>query len=228
MVLLIMGRACPGIPVLLLLIAALAMAAPARAQDGGQPRVLGAELAVRDGWLVAQIRLSGLIDQRTASTIDSGLPGICAYEVVLRGPDGGVRERLTWTVRLEHDIWEDRYLVRGPDGAREVASIAAMDSAAAHVADLRILPVAELRPEREYRLEVSVEVLPLGAEAEDRLTRYLSRRGGGSREELDVDLGSLFSRVFGGGGGGGGRTSIAWTGPGFRPRALDGAAEGSS
>ena len=218
----------PGIAIVLALAATLAAAGLARAQDAGQPRVLGAELAVRDGWLVAEIRLSGLIDQRTASTIDSGLPGICAYEVTLRGPGDQVRERVTWTLRLEHDIWEDRYLVRGPEGARQVASIAAMDSAAAHVAGLRLLPVAELQADREYRLQLSVEVLPLGAEAEDRLTRYLSRRGGGSREELDVDLGSLFSRVFGGGGGGGGRTSISWTGPRFRPAGLDGAKGGAS
>ncbi len=228
MVLLTMHHSRPGIVVVLALAAMLAAGGPARAQDAGRPRVLGAELAVRDGWLVADIRLSGLIDQRTASTIDSGLPGICGYEVTLHGPGDQVRERLTWTLRLEHDIWEDRYLVRGPDGAREVASIAAMDSAAAHIADLQLIPVAELGPDRQYHLQLSVEVLPLGAEAEDRLTHYLSRRGGGSREEMDVDLGSLFSRVFGGGGGGGGRTSIAWTGPGFRPGTLDAEKAGSS
>jgi len=220
-----MRRLRPGIVAVLLTVGSLAAGPPLRAQQG-EPRVLSADLALDGGWLVADIALADLIDPRTASTIDSGLSGVCAYEVSLLGPGGEVVERRVWTLQLEHDIWEDRYQVRGPDGVQPVTSLAAMDSVTGAVTGVRLAPASDLAAGAEYRLRVQVEVRPLGAEAEDRLARYLSRRGGETREEVDVDLGSLFGRVLGGGSDAG-RTTVDWTGAPFRPARLTPAGEGT-
>ena len=204
-----MQRAWTGI-LLLLSAATLAVAAPG---------VVAVDVRAHAGWLEADIQFANLIDLRTASTIDSGLPGICAYEVAVVGPSALIVGRRTWTLRLDHDLWEDRYLVTGPDGEQEVAGLAAMDSVCSLLEGVRLLPLDRLDPDTEYRLTVSVEVLPLASVDSHRLSRYLSRRGGGAREELDLDLGSLFNRLFKGGRTG--RTTVAHTGPSFRPRTLD-------
>jgi len=203
-----MQRAWTGI-LLLLSAATLAVAAPG---------VVAVDVRAHEGWLEADIQLADLIDLRTASTIDSGLPGFCAYEVAVVGPNALIVGRRTWTLRLDHDLWEDRYLVTGPDGEQEVAGLAAMDSVCSRLEAVRLLPLDRLDPDLEYRLTVSVEVLPLASVDSQHLSRYLSRRGGGAREELDLDLGSLFGRLFKGGRTG--RTTVAHTGPAFRPRNL--------
>ena len=81
------------------------------------------------------------------------------------------------------------------------------------------MPLSRLESDVEYHLSVVVEVLPLAVEDQDRLSRYISRRGGGTREELDLDLGSIFGRLFKGGRSG--RTSISHRGPTFRPQNLE-------
>ena len=196
----------------------LFLLAAATAADGAAPGVVAVDVRAEAGWLAADIQLANLIDLRTASTIDSGLPGICAYEVSVIGPSAAVIGRRTWTLRLDHDLWEDRYLVTGPDGEREVAGLAAMDSVCSRLDAVRLLPLARLDPDAEYRLTVSVEVLPLASVDSQHLSQYLTRRGGGAREELDLDLGALFGRLFKGGRTG--RTTVAHTGPVFRPRTL--------
>jgi len=203
-----MQRAWTGI--LLLLAAATAAVAA--------PGVVDVEVHAHAGWLEADIQIENLIDLRTASTIDSGLSGFCAYEVAVVGPNALIVGRRTWTLRLDHDLWEDRYLVTGPDGEQEVAGLAAMDSVCSRLEAVRLLPLDRLDPDLEYRLTVSVEVLPLASVDSQHLSQYLSRLGGGAREELDLDLGSLFGRLFKGGRAG--RTTAAHTGPVFRPRNL--------
>lgn len=197
----------------------LIVAATAAWAEGSAASVVSAEVHARDQWLHVSVQFADLLDLRTASTIDSGLSGVCAYEVSVLGPGDAAIGRRTWTLRLDHDLWEDRYVISGPDGEITVSGLAAMDSVCSRIDDLRVLPLVRLEPEVEYRLSVVVEVLPLATEDQDRLSRYISRRGGGAREELDLDLGSLFGRLFQGGRSG--RTSISYRGPAFRGRSLE-------
>jgi len=210
-----MRRLRHGIVVLLLVLGA---SSPAQAEQS-RAALVGVEAYARDGWLHADLHLRDLIDDRTRSTIDSGLSGVCAYEVTLLDGRSRVVTRRRWVLHLEHDLWEDRYLVRGPEGDRELASLAAMDSVVCRIEGLRLTPLSSLSQEREYRLRVTVEVQPLAAEDQDRLASYVSRRGDRSREELDLDLGSLFGGLFSGGGGG--STSLDAIGEGFRLRGLE-------
>ncbi len=197
----------------------LLVMAPVAIAGGAGASVVSAEVHARDAWLHASVQFADLLDLRTASTIDSGLSGVCAFEVSVLGPGDTALGRRTWTLRLEHDLWEDRYVIVGPDGETEVSGLAAMDSVVSRIDGVRLLPMSRLEPDVEYHLTVVVEVLPLAVEDQDRLSRYISRRGGGTREELDLDLGSIFGRLFQGGRSG--RTSISHHGPTFRPRTLE-------
>jgi hypothetical protein len=212
MVLLTMRLLWSGIALLLLIAAPAAGAAESAT-------VIAAEVHARDQWLHASVTFADLLDLRTASTIDSGLSGVCAYELSVLGPGGAAVGRRTWTLHLNHDLWEDRYVIAGPDSAVTVPGLAAMDSFCCRVEDVRLLPLGRLEPGLEYQLSVQVEVLPLASEDQDRLSRYISRRGGGTREELDLDLGSLFGRLFQGGRSG--RTSLSHRGPSFRIGSLE-------
>jgi hypothetical protein len=203
----------------MLLLLGLSAAGLAVADEPATPSVVSASVHVRGDWLHADVRLRDLIDDRTASTIDSGLSGVCAYEVAVLGPNDEVVGRRVWTLRLEHDLWEDRYLVASADRELALPSLAAMDSVCSHVHDLRLAPLARFEPGEEYRLVVAVEVLPLGAEAQDRLSRYISRRGDTSRRDVDLDLGSLFGRLFTGRDAG--RASLSHRGPAFRADTLE-------
>lgn len=182
------------------------------------PAVVDVVVYAQDGWLRADITLRDVIDARTASTIDSGLSGVCAYEVAIQRRDGRTLGRRVWTYRLDYDLWADRYVLHGPDGQREMPSLAAMDSVCTHLTGVDLAPLSQLAPDAAYRLAVTVEVLPLGAEDRDRLSRYVSRRGDRDREDVDLDLGSLFGELFGGGSG---AATGTYTGPAFRPDDLE-------
>ncbi|MBD3220595.1 hypothetical protein GF314_05090 [bacterium] len=204
----------PGIAPVILALAGVVVGARAEV-----PAVLQADVHAHDGWLHVTARLGDLIDDRTASTIESGLSGVCAYEVSLLGPGDEVVGRRVWTRRLTYDLWEDRYTVSGPERDAVVPGLAAMDSLCSTIDDLRLAPMDRLQPDTEYRLAIVVEVLPLGAEARDRLSRYISRRGDTGRRDVDVDLGSLFGGLFTGGDAG--RSSLVHVGRPFRPRSLE-------
>ena len=201
-----------------LVILMASLAGPAVADDAVRAEVVDTEVRVAADWVHVDIQLRNLIDMRTASTIDSGLSGVCVYEVSLLGNSDEPVGRRVWTLSLEHDLWEDRYYVRGDQVDHDLPTLAAMDSLCSRVDNLRLLPADRLDPETDYRLTVSVEVLPLASVDQDRLSQYVSRRGGGTREELDLDLGSIFGRLLGGGRAG--RTSVSYTSPPFRARSM--------
>jgi hypothetical protein len=201
------------------IVLSLLLAATAVTAAENDASVVAAEVHARGDWLHASVAFADLLDLRTASTIDSGLSGVCAYEISVLGPGDAALGRRTWTLRLDHDLWEDLYTVTGPDSAIVVSGLAAMDSVCSRIDSVPLLPLSRLEPGVEYRLAVVVEVLPLGTEDQDRLSQYISRRGGGTREELDLDLGSLFGRLFKGGRAG--RTSVSHRGPTFRSATLE-------
>ena len=84
-----MRLARTGIVLLLILMAPVAV----RGETGAS--VISAEVHVQDDWLHASIRFADLLDLRTASTIDSGLSGVCAYEISVLGPGNAALGRRT-------------------------------------------------------------------------------------------------------------------------------------
>ncbi len=167
------------------------------------------------GWVACSFRVADLLDERTASTIASGLSGTCIYRLAIVDADDRVLGQMAWQWQLGRDLWEDRYVVRGADGAHSFASLAQADSFCARAARVPVVSRERLRPDRWYRVAVSVEVQPLGAADQDRLSQYVNRKGGsGDREEVDLDLGAFFGGLFGRGGSA--RERVSYVGPAFR------------
>jgi len=204
----------------LLAVALLVMAA-ATVRAGAE--VVSARVTVRDDWLYADVTLRDLLDPRTVSTVESGLSGTCTYRVALLGEGGEPAGQRVWRLRLGRDLWEDQYLVSGPDGDLRLPDWAAVDSVCTHVVALPLAPLLRLEAGVAYQLAVAVEVQPLAPDEQDRLSQYLSRRGGtGDREEVDLDLGGFFGRLFGRGRAG--HESVAYLGEPFRRGDLTGGA----
>jgi hypothetical protein len=93
------------------------------------------------------------------------------------------------------DLWENHYVLQGPDGEATFASIAQADSAWSSLRALRLLPLDRLRSQQEYRVRIMVHVQPLAAEDQARISRYVSQRSGSDRDEFALDIGGLFRRL---------------------------------
>jgi len=167
------------------------------AADAGQ--VIEAEVRHEGEWLVVDLQLAELLDARTLSTVESGLPGSCLLEVELReqNADAIVIRRLERS--LELDLWED--VVRLIEDGREFVfnSIAEADSAWSAWPSVRLAQWASLAQDRTYQLRVAVHVQPLGSEERERVSRWVSESERNDRRDFSIDMGGLVRRFFGSG-----------------------------
>lgn len=165
--------------------------------DAGQ--VVDAEVRHEGDWLVVDLQLAELLDARTLSTVESGLPGSCLLEVELReqNADAIVIRRLERS--LELDLWED--VVRLIEDGRELVfnSIAEADSAWSAWPSLRMAQWSSLSQDRTYQLRVAVHVQPLGSEGRERVSRWVSESKRNDRRDFSIDMGGLVRRFFGSG-----------------------------
>ena len=163
----------------------------------------------------------GLMDERTAMTIDSGLPGSCAFllRVEARGPRVVAERLLERTLRF--DLWENVYVLEQANVRRTFPTMASADSALFELDDFVLGPRTQLSVSEEYRVLVVIDVQPLAQEDRERLRRYVSRNssGSGNSEELVLDLGAVLSKVFGKSSER--RDTIVYETPFFRPSDLE-------
>ena len=158
-----------------------------------------ADVVVRheSDWLVVDLQLTDLLDARTRSTIESGLPGSCLLEIELRDDraDFAVTRRLERS--LEVDLWDN--VVRLIESGRELVfvSLAEADSAWSTWSSLRIAQWSSLSRGGSYQLQVSIHVQPLGAEERERVSQWVSESGRGDRTDVSIDMGGLVRRFFG-------------------------------
>jgi len=165
------------------------------AQAGGIVEVI--HLYRQAGQVRLELRAREILDQRTASTVDSGLPGTCVYHLQLLNEAEQVIEEFVLELTLQLDLWENRYLLDSPSGRHVFPSLAAADSAWSHLVGIDICPTPRLTPGLGYRLQVQIAVQPLAPEVRARLSRYVSSNSSRNREELALDLGAVFGRILG-------------------------------
>ncbi len=173
------------------------------------------------GRLRVNLEARQLLDAPTASTIDSGLPGTCVYRLGLESLDGAVIKEQLLTFSLRLDLWENLYILDGPEGQTNFSSLAAADSAWSRLRDIDICGLDRLASDEEYRLRVQILVQPLGPEQRARLSNYVSSNSGRNRDELALDLGAIFGRLIGGDDGG--EDHSVFTSTSFRPTGLEAA-----
>lgn len=174
------------------------------------------EVHARDGRLVVSARARDLLDDRTRSTIESGLPGSGRLEFTLERRDGATTRRRVLERTLRLDLWRDRYVHEAGGERTEFRTLAAADSAWSRMDDVVLARLAELDAEREYRVRLVVSVEPLRAEDRGKVSRFV-RQGSDTREEFRLDLSALMRRWFGGGTE---AEEAGATTPWFRPREL--------
>ncbi len=144
----------------------------------------------------AEVRATGLLDERTTLTVESGLPGTCLYLFRLEDRAGRAVAERYLELSLRFDLWENRYLLQSGDGTIALPTLAAADSALSYLPGAEICPLSRLRSGDEYRLVLQIAVRPLAPEDRERLSTYVNRNSAGGREEVAVDLGALFGRVM--------------------------------
>jgi hypothetical protein len=150
------------------------------------------------GWLYCEVGASDLLDARTRSTVESGLPGFCSYRFDVREEGGGSVGTVMLTLRLRLDLWAGLYLLSGPQGELSLPTLAAADSACSHPARVRLLPLSRLQPARSYRLRVEITVEPLGGSDQARISRYVRQSSGEAGDEFALNVGGLLGRFLGG------------------------------
>lgn len=181
-------------------------------------RVLDARPHRDDGWLSVSVRTDRLLDARTRSTVESGLPGSARLLLELRDTSNEVAARRAIERVLEFDLWEGVARVR--DGLDETIypSIAAADSAWARFPAIRLVPFDRVDADEGYRVLIRIEVESFGNEERERVSRYVSESERGDRRELAFDLGGLVGRLVGSGKDEG---DAVWQSPVFRPADLE-------
>ncbi len=150
-----------------------------------------------DGWLVAGVQGANLLDLRTRSTIESGLPGTLVLLLAVEEEGGRIVAVRETQRTLELDLWEGTLQLREGDRVVTYFGLAAADSAWSSFQDLRLVQLRELRPGVRYRLHAELMVRPLGVEDRRRVSRWVSRREEGQRRELSLDLGGLLQHFVG-------------------------------
>ncbi len=149
------------------------------------------------GWLRLDLRARNLLDDRTVSTIESGLPGTCVFHLRVENRDGEVVVERLVELSLRFDLWENHYVLDGEGESLTLPSLAAADSAWSTLHGQRLCALDRLAPQDEYRVLVRTAVQPLAPEDRERLSHYVSRNSGGGGEEVALDLGALISGIFG-------------------------------
>ena len=123
----------------------------------------------RSDHLYVDVTAARLLDERTAMTVDSGLPGTCVYRLRLEDREHRpVAER--WVeMSLRLDLWENVYRLDGLGGPRNFATLAAADSAWSRVEAQRLCTADRLQPDARYRLLLTIAVQPLAPADRERL-----------------------------------------------------------
>jgi hypothetical protein len=144
--------------------------------------------------LRTDVTARGLLDERTAQTIESGLPGICVYLLRLEDRLGHLVVERHVERSLNYDTWRESYLLAGENGSLTLPTLAAADSAISRLANCELCPVSRLRSSEEYRLLLQIVVLPLASDDGVSLSGYVSDRTGDA-EGPALDLNVLFGHA---------------------------------
>lgn len=169
--------------------------APTEARAEG--RILRLQALRVGDWLSVDLIGSDLLDPRTRSTIEAGLPGSCDLHLVLEREGQGVVAQRRLRRELELDLWEGRVWLRGDESERSFGSLAAADSAWSRFEGIRLRLWRDLTPGGRYRVLARLEVSPLGPDHRREVSRWVSRREDEDRHETSLDLGGLL-RYFAG------------------------------
>ena len=181
-------------------LAAIVVASSAAADE--HPAIRRVDPSLADTLLVCRLLTSGLPDEPSVESIQSGAPAAVIFTLQLMDGERVVSERRI-ECRMVLDLWEDFFRVQ--TGAEEVR-LADLPALRRHFADLEGLPVAlrrSLEDGRRYRVRVRADSHPVAPQEEARIREWVAGSAesgeGGEGREVFIGLGSLIRFFFGGG-----------------------------
>lgn len=177
---------------------------------GGGPRSVRAErarpaiarisLSNDRGHVAAEITTAGLFSERIVGTVQSGLPAVVDLFCIFSAPGGETARENVLSFTLRCDVWENTYLIEGPDTTITYFTFAAMRSAIEHMRGVGLDPSGSLDPGRSYRLRMSVMISPLRGVDRDRIAGWVSENMRSSADdswrEQVLNLNDLISHFF--------------------------------
>lgn len=180
------------------LIAVLLVLTYAPAAHADAPRVTGARLYAGGGFLLSDIRSSGLFSEEIEGTVRSGLPAVVELIFSLDTADDDAVQRGAFAWELRYDVWDDRYMIRDVDTTSVFPSFDDMSNAVTNLQDVRIAPLDILRAGEDYLVRFSIRVQPLRGRDERAIAGWVGdtvRQGDSGRQQM-LNINDLIEHFF--------------------------------
>jgi hypothetical protein len=191
-----------------------------------RPIIADAEVYVSGDRIVCDVRCDGLLSERIAGTVQSGLPAVIELLYSVEARDGKAVSNGIHSYELLYDVWDDIYSIRSGDSTVTFEDFDAMGRSIERLQRVPLVSVAAADTSREYSVSLTVAVHPLrGSETrrvEGLVSDAVGARSHDSWREQVLNINDLISRFFSRDKGTSNRSDVYRT-QYFAPRSLPGA-----
>lgn len=137
------------------------------------PRVVSIVAKPVEQHLAVSVQLADLFSPKIANTIRSGLPAVIRFDFrLVAEPDREARQ-ITRSLRILYDVWSERYRIAVNGQEQITSTFAEMEKFCAGFEAEKFLPLAQLSPQKTYRLRLQVAVIPISAKQDQQLRDWL-------------------------------------------------------
>lgn len=178
--------------------------ASALAPQDGRPAIESVRLYTDGDSLLCDVTSSGLLGERIAGTVRSGLPAVVElfYDLSSRGRGSSLKGVRSWSLR--YDVWENVYSVSDGDTTVTLSSIGSMERMVGRLEGVSIVPLSRLGAGRDFTVKFCIAVNPLSGTSSGRLDGWVdgnvsSERDNTWREQV-LSINDLISHFFSRGG----------------------------
>lgn len=165
-----------------------------------RPEITDITLAADSEFVALDVTCTGLFSERIIGTVQSGLPAVVDLLYYFTDRGGGVLAEDVSSFALQYDVWDDIYFIESPDTTRSFPSFATMQQAIERIQHLKLVPLKALKPDRSYRVHMSIIVNPLKGIDRTRIADWVSdnvrTRVDDSWREQVLNLNNLISHFF--------------------------------
>ena len=191
-----------------------------------RPTIVDAQVYVSGGRIVCDVRCDGLLSERIAGTVKSGLPAVIELLYSVEAHGGKVVSKGIHSYELLYDVWDDIYSIRSGDSTVIFEDFDAMGRSIERLQRVPIVSVEAADTLREYSVSLTVAVHPLRGSETQRVEGLVSdavgARSHDSWREQVLNINDLISRFFSRDKGTSNRSDVYRT-QYFSPRSLPGA-----
>ena len=169
---------------------------------GEKPAIRGVQPSIADTLLVCRVLTSGIPDEPSIESIESGAPAAVLLTLQLLNGEEGVISEQRIECRIVLDLWEDLLRVRAGSSESRHADIQAVRAYLSALESLPVAPRRMLEDGRRYRVRVRADSRPVAPQEEARIREWVAGGAGpgepGQGREVSFSLGSLIRFFFGG------------------------------